>query len=272
MELLLAERIHGGEDADTVLRETWEELQRGGQSLTGQPPTSTATTATPRIPTTIEEEEKAAADAAASSTPPPTPPSTAFALSAAEASKQGSKRESLAAGRSRRSSVSSRPIQLSDFPPGASQVLTPRARGGAEWCTVSAHVEGKLQIELPEGWDPELPRGGKEMLSLLDLQSWMRRAPFGHVMGLTDVMRGVKATKAAARSRRVPLGALSEAAATPTSQAGRNRVNTPAASDGSKLGALVDDENDEGVSTRGRATRGRSTRATAQRHPPVVEC
>ena len=44
-----------------------------------------------------------------------------------------------------------------------------------------AHTEGKLQIALPEG--------GRELLSLLDLQGWMRRAPLGYVMGVADVVR-----------------------------------------------------------------------------------
>ena len=82
--------------------------------------------------------------------------------------------------RSRRSSAASRPLRLEDFPPLQSQVLTPRT-SGPTWCTVAAHVEGKLQIQLPEG--------GKEALSLIDLHGWMKRAPLGRIMGLGDVLR-----------------------------------------------------------------------------------
>lgn len=159
--------------------------------------------AVPVIPEELEELQEASADGrvvivdtpsvGARSKPPP--PST---------------------GRARRSSTASRPLALHDFAPLQCEVLTPRSSGAAEWCTVAAHVEGKLQILLPEG--------GKELLSLLDLQGWMKRAPNGYVMTLADVVRPVSSdasdTAAApdpphTRARQ-PLGAL---------------VNTPARDD-----------------------------------------
>ena len=143
-------------------------------------------------------------------------------------------------------------------------MLTPRASGGAEWCDVAAHIEGKLQIKLPEGWDPEVPGGGKELLSLIDLQAWMRRAPFGHCIGVSDVVRAVKPTAAAGMQRgRIPLGALSEAS-TPKNRTSQQQ-NTPGAAAGSKVDALVGEENSQGVATR-RRTRHRMQSVDAPVH------
>ena len=118
-------------------------------------------------------------------------------------------RESIALGRSRRSSTCSKALNLNDFPPRKCQVLTPRSNGSIEWCDVVGHVEGKLQVMLPEG--------GKELLSIIDLQSWMKRAPMGTVMSLSDVVsfgpvaRQTPLAGKLRRRTRQPLGALAEA-------------------------------------------------------------
>ena len=185
---------------------------------------------------------------AAEAAPPPPK------MQPAELGRGKAKRESLAAGRGRRSSAASRPLTLADFPPLACEVFTQvfgadDAAGSPEWCLVLAHAEGKLQIQIPEA--------GKELLSLLDLQAWMRRAPTGHVMTLLDVVRpadgeaiaaaeaeaaaaaAAAAAQEAGRRRRVPLGALAE-------------VNTPTNRPARGAKASASGAEAEGMSTRRR--------------------
>ena len=99
----------------------------------------------------------------------------------------------VATTRSKRTSAASKPLTLADFAAHESEVLAPRDVGPT-WCPVTAHVEGKLVIELPEG--------GKESLSLIDLQRWMRRS--SPSLGYTDVVRPTRAAISAAKGTPLP--------------------------------------------------------------------